>query len=139
MPNPIEQAHRLVNASPYDDGYCADCGHSPQNWGPTCTPREWPGKVYYPEGSQRSLPLHSTQGIERMVPIDKLPRDVTPASVWQHRNGNLYTVLFLANENERPGHECTVVYVGPTARMWTRPLRDWHRSFTRYEPPQGSA
>lgn len=135
-----EDAHRIVGRSPYEDGYCADCGASAWRLPETCEPRAWPGKVEYPPGSQPSLlPLTRNETLERVTPRDALPTDVTPGSVWRHRNDNIYTVCFLANENERPGHECTVIYVGPTGRMWARPLRDWHRSFSLYVPPQGSA
>jgi hypothetical protein len=142
MPD-LDQIHRVISYSPYSDGYCCDCGCDGARLTPTCTPRDWPGKVHYPDSfmrnKQATLPLTRNETLERTLPQGELPTDVTPGTVWRHRNGNLYTVCFLANENERPGHECTVVYVGPTARMWTRPLRDWHRSMTLHVSPQGSA
>lgn len=57
---------------------------------------------------------------------------VTPKSRWKHRNGNVYTVLFIANhasENEER-YPKTVVYQGENGNIWSRPLSDWHRSMT---------
>lgn len=51
---------------------------------------------------------------------------------WKHRNGCLYTVLFLTNEHtERPEtYPVSVVYKGDNGNVWSRPLSDWHRSMT---------
>lgn len=52
-------------------------------------------------------------------------------SVWMHRNGNLYRVLFLTNGSDRPAtYPRTVVYEGENGARWSRPLADWHRSMT---------
>lgn len=62
----------------------------------------------------------------------------TPAvgSRWQHRNGNRYRVLALAN-TDSDNHEKyppTVVYQGPNGKVWSRRLSDWERSFTALPP-----
>ncbi len=62
----------------------------------------------------------------------------TPAvgSRWQHRNGNQYRVLALAN-TDSDNHEKyppTVVYQGPNGKVWSRRLSDWGRSFTALPP-----
>lgn len=52
-------------------------------------------------------------------------------STWRHRNGALYVVRLFTNEfSERAEYPMTVVYEGAGGRMWSRPLSDWHRSFT---------
>jgi hypothetical protein len=53
-------------------------------------------------------------------------------SVWQHRNGNRYLVLAIANHaSDRPErYPKTVVYQGANGNIWSRPLSDWHRSMT---------
>lgn len=54
-----------------------------------------------------------------------------PKTQWKHRNGNVYTVLMIANEHsERPQYAPTVVYQGPNGNVWARPASDWHRSMT---------
>lgn len=53
---------------------------------------------------------------------------------WQHNNGTLYEVLFLTNrDTERPEqYPVTVVYRNVhNSKLWSRPLADWHRSFTK--------
>lgn len=54
-------------------------------------------------------------------------------SKWAHNNGNLYTVLYIAN-TEHPSLKFppTVVYQGTNGSLWTRPVYDWNRSMTRY-------
>ncbi|WP_063895905.1 DUF1653 domain-containing protein [Burkholderia ubonensis] len=61
--------------------------------------------------------------------MQTLPR---PTSQWQHSNGNLYTVLCIANEfTDQPDrYPPTVVYIGLNGRIWSRPASDWHRSMT---------
>lgn len=56
----------------------------------------------------------------------------SPQSRWRHTNGNLYTVLCIANEfTERPEqYPPTVVYQGDNGRIWSRPVADWARSMT---------
>lgn len=50
---------------------------------------------------------------------------------WRHRNGALYVVRLFTNEfSERAEYPVTVVYEGAGGKMWSRPLSDWHRSFT---------
>lgn len=53
--------------------------------------------------------------------------------IWQHTNGRHYKVLFITNTAVvREGHDPDVVYAsGPN--KWSRPLSDWHRSFTKVE------
>ena len=61
----------------------------------------------------------------------------TPGSVWRHRNGAEYRVLFLTNQHhDSSGHPPNVVYesLDHSERKWSRPLADWARSFT---PKQG--
>lgn len=55
-----------------------------------------------------------------------------PTSEWQHKNGNRYTVLCIANEfTDRPEqYPPTVVYQGLNGRIWSRPVSDWARSMT---------
>lgn len=55
-----------------------------------------------------------------------------PESQWRHHNGNLYTVLLIANEHtQRPDeYPVTVVYRGENGRVWSRPLSRWAASMT---------
>lgn len=57
---------------------------------------------------------------------------VIPRSLWQHRNGQIYSVFAIANkESTNSKYPITVVYVNVRTRtIWTRPLDDWHRSMT---------
>lgn len=52
-------------------------------------------------------------------------------SKWRHRNGILYTVLFIANELDDGRYPLTVVYQGPNGKVWARRADDWHRSMTK--------
>jgi hypothetical protein len=51
---------------------------------------------------------------------------------WEHRNGKVYEILFIANQNNKPDthYEPHVVYQNIESKtVWSRPLSDWHRSF----------
>lgn len=54
---------------------------------------------------------------------------------FRHRNGNIYTVLILTNTGSTPerliDHPIDVVYMGQNGKIWSRPLSDWDRSFTK--------
>lgn len=54
-------------------------------------------------------------------------------SVWKHNNGNIYTVIEITNLDSKDliKYPITVVYKGENGKIWTRPLTDWHRSFTK--------
>lgn len=49
-----------------------------------------------------------------------------------HKNGNIYTVLFLTNvdSDDKVNHPIDVVYMGQNGKIWSRRLSDWNRSFT---------
>lgn len=52
-------------------------------------------------------------------------------TTWRHNNGALYVVRLYTNEHsERPEYPVTIVYEGAGRRTWSRPLSDWHRSFS---------
>lgn len=51
-------------------------------------------------------------------------------SQWSHRNGINYEVVAIANDPPTSAHPLSVIYRGANGKWWTRPLRDWHRSFT---------
>lgn len=70
--------------------------------------------------------------------------------LWRHLNGNEYVVLFITNTAvTRDSHPPDVVYATKSyegdkvkaiasdipsynpEKIWSRPLTDWHRSFTR--------
>lgn len=59
--------------------------------------------------------------------------EVLPEDVWRYKDRADYRVLFVANtRHDSDKHPPVVVYEtlrDPTAK-WTRPLSDWHRSFT---------
>ena len=58
--------------------------------------------------------------------------EVTPGSVWRHKNGGVYRVLFVTNtDNPREDHPPDVVYeaLRNPAHKWSRRLSDWRRSF----------
>lgn len=52
---------------------------------------------------------------------------------WVHTNGNVYTVFLITNlKSDRPEKfPVTVVYEGQNGNVWSRPLSQWHRSFTQ--------
>lgn len=69
---------------------------------------------------------------------------VTAGSLWRHYNGNVYTVLLVANQESanEERYPKTVVYIGGNGKCWSRPLDDWHRSMTPLEesrPAEGAA
>jgi hypothetical protein len=50
-------------------------------------------------------------------------------TIWQHKNGNVYTVIAVANVafltmNYPP----TIVYIGENGNTWARTLDSWHES-----------
>lgn len=62
--------------------------------------------------------------------------DVTVGSVWEHRNGNRYQVIQVANNcfaHFSQHYPVTVVYKGMDGKVWSRPLSDWHQSMTLVE------
>lgn len=58
-------------------------------------------------------------------------------TLWRHRNGTLYEVMFLTNELSENQDRYPVTVVYRTARwperVWSRPASDWHRSMTPLE------
>lgn len=56
-----------------------------------------------------------------------------PGKQFAHKNGAIYTVLFLTNTDATPErqikHPIDVVYIGQNGKIWSRPLSDWSRSF----------
>jgi len=56
---------------------------------------------------------------------------------YKHRNGNIYTVLFLTNIHTSieliESHPVDVIYIGQNGRLWSKRLSDWNKSFTIYE------
>jgi len=60
-----------------------------------------------------------------------MQQDPEAGDLWRHRNGNMYRVLMLANRPNEERYPTTVVYeTVANGNLWTRPLSDWHRSFT---------
>jgi hypothetical protein len=59
--------------------------------------------------------------------------DPKPNETWTHYNGNVYTVMFLTNTSGKPNsnYPVTVVYKGNNGNVWSRPIRDWNRSFNK--------
>lgn len=56
-------------------------------------------------------------------------------SKWQHYNGNVYTVLLIANSEgddpaRREKYPVTVVYQGTNGKVWSRAFDRWHASMT---------
>ena len=53
-------------------------------------------------------------------------------SIWEHYNGNKYEVILLTNENSgNEKYPITVVHKGENGNIWSRPLSEWKRSFTK--------
>lgn len=57
---------------------------------------------------------------------------VFPKTKWKHKNGLEYEVILIANEasTDQVKYPITVVYQGANAKVWSKPLNDWHRSMT---------
>lgn len=58
----------------------------------------------------------------------------TPAAgqVYQHLNGNIYTVTAIANEHStRPEYPPSVVYKGENGLTWCKPLENFQRKMSR--------
>ncbi|MBI1207430.1 MAG: hypothetical protein GC191_09085 [Azospirillum sp.] len=55
---------------------------------------------------------------------------------WRHSSGRIYTVLMLTNtDGTNDRYPISVVYQQVESRpVWSRPLSDWHRSFTLTVP-----
>lgn len=60
-------------------------------------------------------------------------QDPDPGTRWRHRNGNIYTVLCIANEPDAARYPRTIVYRGENGKVWARLASDWHRSMTLIE------
>jgi len=60
---------------------------------------------------------------------------IQPNTVWQHSNGNLYSILVVTNlHSQNPNYTPVVVYQGSSnGHIWSRPIEDWFRSFTLIE------
>lgn len=52
--------------------------------------------------------------------------------VYQHTNGNTYTVIAIANElSQRSDYPPSVVYKGTNGNIWVKPLENFMRKMTR--------
>lgn len=50
---------------------------------------------------------------------------------YKHRNGNIYEVLLIANENsDRAEYPITVVYVGANGNIWAKSLDNFLEKMT---------
>jgi hypothetical protein len=64
--------------------------------------------------------------------MHELLKSMTANTKWKHRNGLVYEVILITNiESTNPKYEKQVVYKGENGNIWSRPLNDWHRSFTK--------
>jgi len=61
---------------------------------------------------------------------------VTPNTLWQHSNGAVYEVTGYANLQSKDliRYPINIIYKNSNNDVWCRPLSDWHRSFTPYNP-----
>lgn len=54
-------------------------------------------------------------------------------SIWKHKNGNVYKVLMICNEEALPErrdeYPITIVYSGENNKIWSRTLEHWEGSF----------
>lgn len=64
--------------------------------------------------------------IKKFIPI--IPK---LKSKWRHKNGIKYKVIAIANELDTENYPLTVIYKGKNGKIWSRPLNDWYRSFTK--------
>lgn len=76
--------------------------------------------------------------LEQQVEVEQITeKDVQEPievnSVWKHNNGNIYTVIEIANldSEDLTKYPITVVYRGKNGKIWSRPLIRWHGSFTK--------
>lgn len=77
-----------------------------------------------------------TQATLPGIPETKELRTPQQEDVWQHRSGNKYRVVHIANLPNDERYPQTVVYVNmANLSVWARRLDDWHRSFTFVENP----
>ena len=52
--------------------------------------------------------------------------------VYQHINGNIYTVLHIANKHStREDYPVSVVYQGPNNNVWVKPMTNFMRKMSR--------
>lgn len=59
--------------------------------------------------------------------------NIKPKTTWQHRNGNVYEVIMLTNEQStNDNYPVNVVYRGNNGNVWSRPISDWNRSFVEF-------
>lgn len=68
------------------------------------------------------------------VAVQHIAESFKPAigQVYQHINGNIYSIIAIANEySERPEYPPTVVYAGENKRIWAKPLDNFQRKMTR--------
>lgn len=95
----------------------------------------YPNIISMEEGGAATYPLSTGSRLQKGFDGTWKVVDPTPGSVWRHYNGRKYKVLFLTNDVvQHKGHPIDVVYEriggGKTPRKYSRPLSDWHRSFT---------
>ena len=63
---------------------------------------------------------------------ERANEELTPGSCWRHRNGNMYTIVTVANMNsKRLSYPPTVVYMGVNGNIWSRPVKDWFSSMEK--------
>lgn len=56
----------------------------------------------------------------------------TIKSKWIHTNGIKYKVVLITNlDSVNEKYPTTVVYKGKNGKVWSRPLSDWYRSFSK--------
>jgi hypothetical protein len=56
-------------------------------------------------------------------------------SLWRHYNGQVYQVVRITNlQSKKPEYPETVVYFNVLQdTWWSRPVSEWHRSFSRVD------
>lgn len=74
--------------------------------------------------------------VKTRVAATHIPED---NSLWMHKSGDLYRVLFVTNLlSEKEDYIPTVVYEHEVSGIkWSRPLTDWARSMTAYDQKLG--